>query len=79
MAAKDKKPAPPPPSPSDDLVPRGNLPDVSVIKPGAGFGDDIPRKKPKKMRGGGSCYSGGGYVRKADGIAQRGKTRGKFV
>jgi hypothetical protein len=43
--------------PSQDLPPRGNLPDVSVIKPGAGFGDDIKSKKP------GGRY-GGGYIKK---------------
>lgn len=26
-----------------------------------------------------SCYAGGGYVKAADGCAQRGKTRGKMV
>jgi hypothetical protein len=104
MAEKDKKPKPPP-SPMDDLVPRGNLPSEPTIKPGAGFGDDIPRKKPvKKMAGGGGMpdltgdgkitradvlkgrgvFKKGGMVkssasRRADGIAQRGKTKGRFV
>lgn len=30
-------------------------------------------------KGGKACYAGGGYVRSADGVAQRGKTRGKNV
>jgi hypothetical protein len=75
---KDKKPVPPA-SPSDDLPPRGNLPDKPVIPPGRGFGDDIPRKKeskPKKMRGGGSV---GSASKRADGCASKGKTRGRFV
>jgi hypothetical protein len=75
----DKKKPKPLPSPSDDLPPRGNLPDKSVIPPGKGFGDDIPRKKeekPKKMRSGGSVSSAS---KRADGCAVKGKTRGKFV
>ena len=76
MASKEKKPAP---SPSDDLIPRSMLPDKPTIKPGAGFGDDIPRKKeekPKKMAKGGSASSAS---KRADGCAVKGKTRGKFV
>ena len=69
MADKDKKPKP---SPSDDLTPRGNLPDKPTIPPGKGFGDDI---KPKKLAKGGSV---GSASKRADGIAQRGKTRGKI-
>lgn len=102
MAEKDKKPKPPP-SPTDDLAPRGNLPSKPTIKPGAGFGDDIPRKKTVKLSGGGfpdltgdgkitradvlkgrGVFKKGGMVkssasRRADGIAKKGKTRGKFV
>lgn len=33
----------------------------------------------KGLKKGGKCMAGGGYVRAADGIAQRGKTRGKMV
>lgn len=33
---------------TDDLVPRSMLPDQSVIRPGAGFGDDIKREKIKQ-------------------------------
>lgn len=32
-----------------------------------------------KLKKGGKCMAGGGYVRAADGCAQRGKTRGKMV
>jgi hypothetical protein len=36
-------------------------------------------KKPaKKMAMGGKVYAKGGYVRAADGVAIKGKTRGKF-
>lgn len=45
-------------------------------------GSKVPAKsakKPaKKMAMGGKVYASGGYVRAADGVAQRGKTRGKF-
>jgi hypothetical protein len=79
MLMDDKKKPKPPASPSDDLPPRGNLPEKSVIPPGKGFGDDIPRKKeekPKKMRSGGMATSAS---RRADGIAKKGKTRCKMV
>lgn len=33
----------------------------------------------KGMKKGGKCYAKGGYVRAADGIAQRGKTKGTMV
>lgn len=33
----------------------------------------------KGMKKGGKCYAKGGYVRSADGVAQRGKTKGKIV
>jgi hypothetical protein len=89
----------------DDLTPRRNLPDKSVIPPGKGIGDDIvelpyePRKpdgsmykyEPGKKKGKFSpkegkdytLYRKGGSVKssaskRADGIAQRGKTRGKI-
>jgi len=52
------------------------LPDVSVIKPGAGYGDDIKKKPPVKKAGGGSI---GSASKRADGCAVKGKTRGKFV
>ena len=80
MAEKDKKPKPPmpPSSPSDDLVPPSMLPPKSVIPPGREFGAGAPKYKPKKkMAGGGMAHSSAS--RRADGIAQRGKTRGRFV
>lgn len=69
MAEKDKKPVPPPSS-SDDLIPRSMLPDKSVIPEWRqfGYGAEPPKDKPKvkkKARGGG--------------IEIRGKTRGRFV
>lgn len=91
MAEKDKKPAPkpsPPPSSSDDLTPRGNLPEKSVIPAWREFGYGAtppppPKPKPKppkapekKMRSGGSVASAS---KRADGCATKGKTRGKFV
>ena len=30
-------------------------------------------------KGGKACYAGGGYVRAADGVASKGKTKGKMV
>lgn len=59
--AKVKTPPPRVGGPSQDLPPRGNLPDVSVIKPGAGFGDDIKSKKP------GGKYAGGHIKKMAEG------------
>lgn len=41
--------------------------------------DMTPDKAPGKRKGGCVKMAKGGYVRKADGIAQRGKTRGKMV
>ena len=32
----------------------------------------------KKMKKGGSCYKTGGFVRAADGVATKGKTKGRF-
>ena len=60
---KPKKKAPKPDSSSDDLINRGGLPDQSVVPP------------TRKAKGGSiksSCCRG-------DGIAERGKTKGKFV
>lgn len=59
-----KKPAPKKPAPPKDSVFREGMP-VPQDKDGASAG------KVKKM-------ANGGYVRAADGIAQRGKTRGKM-
>ena len=76
MAKNVRKPVMPPTSPRDDLVPPSMLPDVSVIKPGAGFGDDIKSKKTVKKAAGGSVSSAS---KRADGCAVKGKTKGKFV
>ena len=82
MADKPKKPAPPA-SPSDDLPPRGNLPDKSVIPEWQRFGYGAETVKPKgkkeekRMRSGGVARSSAS--RRADGCAVRGKTRGKMV
>jgi len=32
----------------------------------------------KKMKKGGSCYKTGGFVKAADGVATKGKTKGRF-
>lgn len=34
---------------------------------------------PRVMKKGGSCHASGGSVTRADGVAQRGKTRGRFI
>ena len=69
MAEKDKKPVPPPSS-SDDLIPRSMLPEKSVIPEWRqfGYGTEPPKDKSKvkkKARGGG--------------VEIKGKTRGRFV
>ena len=76
MSTKNKGPMMPPSSPSDDLVPRSMLPPKSVIPSGKEFGAGAPKPKPpvKKAKGG----SVGSASKRADGIAQRGKTRGKI-
>ena len=33
----------------------------------------------KKMKAGGKCYRAGGFVKAADGVAIRGRTKGKFL
>jgi hypothetical protein len=63
--AEVKKPAPKKPSPPKDTVFREGMPVPQDID-----GGSAPRKT-KKM-------AAGGYTRAADGIAQRGKTRGKM-
>ena len=43
---------------------------------------DIFKRKDtpiKKARGGAVKYKGGGYVKAADGIAKKGKTRGRMI
>jgi hypothetical protein len=63
-APPSKKPAPKKPSPPKDTVFREGMPVPQDVD-----GGSAPRKK--KM-------ASGGYTRAADGIAQRGKTRGKM-
>ena len=36
-------------------------------------------EETKKMKAGGKCYRAGGFVKAADGVATKGKTKGKFV
>ena len=33
----------------------------------------------KKMKAGGKCYRAGGFVKAVDGVATKGKTKGRFV
>ena len=79
-AKKAKKPMKPsdPGNPSMDLVPPSMLPEKPVIPPGREMGGGI-----KKKAGGGSVYARGAKVgsasSRADGCAERGKTKGKFV
>ena len=87
MAEKPKKPA----SPSDDLVSRSMLPDKPPPRPRTEakriplekieemMGETKEGKKlpEKNLRKGGSVKSSAS--RRADGIAQRGKTKGRFV
>lgn len=78
-AKKAKKPMKPsdPGNPSMDLVPPSMLPEKPVIPPGREMGGGIKRKA-----NGGTVYSRGAKVgsasKRADGIAQRGKTKGKI-
>ena len=85
MAKAAKPPAPKTGSPSEDLIPRSMLPECSVIPEWRQFGYGttgpavVPKPAPKK---GGKA--GGGVIKssaskRADGIAQRGKTRGRIV
>ena len=47
---------------------------------GKNLGDSGPSKPPKEMCGGGKVkkMASGGYVKAADGIASKGKTKGKY-
>lgn len=71
----------------DDLIPRHMLPEKSVIPGWKQFGYGIDeeeesskKKKPKKeVKKEPKKMASGGYVRAADGVAVRGKTRGKMV
>lgn len=66
-----------PGNPSMDLVPPSMLPDQPTIPRGGEMGGNIPR-----MAKGGVAYARGAKVgsasKRADGIAQRGKTKGKI-
>lgn len=66
-----------PGDPSMDIVPPSMLPSTPTIPPGGEMGGNIPR-----MAKGGMAYARGAKVgsasKRADGIAQRGKTRGKI-
>ena len=91
MANKPKPPAPKVADPSEDLIPRSMLPESSVIPEWRQFGygaetvtKPAPKtapKKPKGMRMGGMAYSKGGSIfrKGADGIAKRGKTKGRMI
>lgn len=90
MAKNVKPPAPKTGSPSEDLIPRSMLPESSVIPEWRQFGymetpppaaTNKPAPKPAPKKGG---KAGGGVIKssaskRADGIAQRGKTRGRIV
>jgi len=66
-APPSKKPAPKPPAPKKPAPPKD-----TVFREGMPVPQDIDGKSaPRKM-------SSGGYTRSADGIAKRGKTRGKM-
>lgn len=67
------------PNPADDLIPRSMLPDRSVIPAGREFGAGAPKPKPRppiKKAKGGSISSAS---KRADGIAKKGKTRGRII
>jgi hypothetical protein len=50
----------------------------SMAAPGTSL--DMPDEKPvKKMKKGGMANSGGSYRKAADGIASKGKTKGKVI
>ena len=86
MPEKDKKPT----SSSDDLIPRSMLPDKPPPRPRTEakriplekieemMGETKEGKKlpEKNLRKGGSVSSAS---KRADGIGQRGKTKGRFV
>lgn len=86
MAKNVKPPAPKTGSPSEDLIPRSMLPESSVIPEWRQFGymetpPPAATNKPAPKKGG---KAGGGVIKssaskRADGIAQRGKTRGRIV
>ena len=79
MKSKKRRMKPSEPGdPSMDLIPPSMLPDTPPIPPGREMGGNI-----KKKASGGSVYARGAKVgsasSRADGCAERGKTKGKFV
>lgn len=79
MKSKKRRMKPSEPGdPSMDLVTPGMLPDKPTIPPGREMGSGV-----KKKAGGGAIYARGAKVSsassRADGCAERGKTKGKFV
>lgn len=74
VAAAAKKAAPKAPPKNPDDVPPKNLQDAL---------DEMTRKKedkaPTTKKEMGVIFKKGGYVRAADGIAKKGKTRGRMV
>jgi hypothetical protein len=70
----DPEGAPPSKKPAPKTAPKKPAPRDSVFREGMPVPQDIDggsAPKPKKM-------ASGGYVKAADGIAKRGKTRGKM-
>jgi hypothetical protein len=70
----DPEGAPPSKKPAPKPAPKKPVPKDSVFREGMPVPQDIDggsARKPKKM-------ANGGYVKAADGIAKRGKTRGKM-
>ena len=58
--------------PEPDTTFRGSIMDSLL-------GSSKPKKDPRDAVRGQKGYAKGGFVRAADGVAQRGKTRGKMV
>lgn len=52
----------------------GKKSDLAALKKGG-----MTKCAPKKMAKGGSCYSKGGQLSKANGIAVKGKTKGRMI
>jgi hypothetical protein len=64
-----------PPAPMQAPPPTPPLPAINIPPPPPQANQPIAKKTGGKIKG----YKAGGYVRAADGIAQRGKTKGKIV
>jgi hypothetical protein len=64
---------------SDDYKKGGKVPKGMHRMPDGKMMKDSEHKKPKKMMGGGTMkYAHGGSVARGDGIAVRGKTKGRM-